>query len=146
MSQRKTILLSVVSLVIGIVADSCATGWYAWRQKSREIQESVFQTKFIQTITLIRLCEKLETGEIENTRYGLEESLNANISYMAINAYQPSKSGLIARETIKMAAKHRTRFPFTANNPCINKMIAIAFQVIDWDGESAPPHQVYWSE
>jgi hypothetical protein len=146
MSQRKTILHSFVYLVIGIVVGSCATGWYAWRQKSREIQESIIQTKYVQTITLIRLSETMENGEIESARYGLEESLNANISYMATNAYQNSKSGSMARETIKMAANHRTKYPFIANNPCINKMVAIAFQAVNWDGHSAPPHQVYWSE
>lgn len=146
MIQRKQPLYLLASLFLGIVIGSFATGWYIQRQKIREIQEAIIQTKYVQTITLIRLGETIENGETDNARYGLEESLNANIAFMFTHAYQLNKSGSMARDTIKMVKIHRTKFPFIANSPCINKMVSIAYQAINWDGHSSPPHQVYWSE
>lgn len=146
MIQRKSILRASVSLILGMVIGSCATGWYLRKQTSRELQEAILQTTYIQTITLVRLSETLETGNVDDARYGLEESLNAKIAFAAAYAYQTTRSGAVARETIGMAARHRAKYPFTANNPCINKMVSIAFQAANWDGHSAPPHQVYWSE
>lgn len=144
MIQR--VLPASLSLVLGIAAGSCATGWYLRKQNARELQEALLETKYIQTITLVRLAETLETGNADEARYGLEECLNADIACVAPHAYQPSRSGRIARDTLSLAARHRTRFPFTANNPCINKMVAVAFQAAHWDGHTEPPRQVYWSE
>jgi len=104
------------------------------------------QAKLLQSITLIRLYETMASGAEGETRYGLEEALNANISFVASHAYEPTPSGNLARDTIRMVARHRENYPFKANNPCINKMVSAAFEVLQWDGKSSPPHPVYWSE
>jgi hypothetical protein len=146
MVEPKTLLRSGALLVLGTLAGAGITGWHAARVKADEIRESLHQAKYIQTITLIRLCETLEKGDIAGARYGMEESLNANIAYMAPSAYGLDPAGTTARNTLQLAAAHRTRHPFIANNPCVNKMVANAFLATHWDGRSAPPRQVYWNE
>jgi hypothetical protein len=146
MIPRKRILYSICCIILGIMVGTCGTYYFLSKRKSIEIKENIFTMKYIQTITLIRLSEALKNGEVDAAGYGLEESLDSNIIFITTDAYEKTKTGEIARETIQMAARHRGKYPFKANTPCINKLIENAFLVTAWDGYSPRPKQIQWNE
>jgi len=146
MIPQKRVLYIFLLISIGLLIGVCGTYLILKRDSNVISKENALHLKYIQTITLIRISSTLRDGEIEAARYSLEEALDSIIIFMTADAYEHTKSGEIARETIKMAAQHRNKYPFKANTPCINKMVENAFLVVNWDGHSPRQKQIQWNE